>query len=146
MLEKKTQPAVTTGQDALDPRPKSRSATPSDTEVGRRIKVIRWKAGLTQKQVGARIGVSGAQFHRYETGDTRVAASRLLDIAKALDVPVTDLVGIAQPREAPPHAADAAGSDELVELVEMFSSIEDHRRRVALVSFARSLAAAPEAA
>jgi transcriptional regulator with XRE-family HTH domain len=123
-----------------------RSATPSDIMVGRRIKVLRRRNGLTQKEVAARVGVTGAQFHRYEAGITRVAASRLMDIATALGVRAVDLVRDELPREAPQVPAGPTASNDLVELVEMFSSIADQRRRCALVTFARSLATRSSAA
>lgn len=119
-----------------------RSATSSDCLVGRRIKDLRRKNGLTQKQVAARVGVTGAQFHRYEVGTTRVAASRLMDIATALGVRPADLMHEGVPQGAPPPLADLPTSNDLVELVEMFSLISDRRRRGAVVTFARSLATA----
>ncbi|WP_165585395.1 helix-turn-helix domain-containing protein [Roseococcus sp. SYP-B2431] len=118
-----------------------RSATSSDGMVGRRIKALRLRNGLTQKQVAARVGVTGAQFHRYEVGTTRVAASRLLDIATVLGVRAEALMNDDAPREATRHQPGPAASNDLLELVEMFSSIADQRRRCALVSFARCLAA-----
>jgi transcriptional regulator with XRE-family HTH domain len=124
-----------------------RSATPSDSMVGRRIKDLRRRNGLTQKQVAARVGVTGAQFHRYEVGTTRVAASRLMDIATALGVRPADLMSEEMPRGALPLPLPASlpTSNDLVELVEMFSSISDRRRRGAVVTFARSLATASPA-
>ena len=118
----------------------SRSATSSDGMVGRRIKALRLRSGLTQKQVAARVGVTGAQFHRYEVGTTRVAASRLMDIAAVLDARAEDLMRDEAPRVLAQPQVSPAASNDLVELMEMYSAIADHRRRCALVSFARSLA------
>ena len=57
--------------------------------VGRRVRHCRWMDGTTQRQLGDRIGVSCRQIQRYESGAARVGASRMWDIAAALDVPVT---------------------------------------------------------
>jgi transcriptional regulator with XRE-family HTH domain len=117
-----------------------RSTTSSDIMVGRRIKALRLRSGQTQKQVAARIGVTGAQFHRYEVGTTRVAASRLMDIATALGVRAADLMRDEMSREAAQVPTGSVAANDLVELVEMFSLIADQRRRCAVVTFARSLA------
>ena len=44
---------------------------------------------MTQQQLGDKIGVSFQQIQKYESGATRIGASRMWDIAEALDVPVT---------------------------------------------------------
>ncbi|TCI00819.1 XRE family transcriptional regulator [Roseococcus sp. SYP-B2431] len=123
--------------------PSSRSPTHDDGKVGRRIKDIRRKLGLTQKQVAGRVGVTGAQFHRYEVGATRVAASRLMAIATVLGVrPEALMSDAALPAERPANVETPA-TDALVELVELFSSLQDDRRRRAVLGFARSVAASP---
>ncbi|MDB5413049.1 MAG: Transcriptional regulator, family [Rubritepida sp.] len=121
----------------------TRSATSADVKVGQKIKKVRLTAGHTQKHLADLVGVTGAQFHRYETGATRIAASRLMKIAAALGVRPEVLVdGISElaappPPPPPPLAVDA---NDLVSLVEVFSLITDPRRRKALISFARNLA------
>jgi transcriptional regulator with XRE-family HTH domain len=120
----------------------SRAPTSADGRVGRRIKEVRSKLGLTQKQVAARVGVTGAQFHRYEMGATRLATSRLIAIATALDIQPEHLMGDGSPGPFTPHSTpEIATSGDLVELVELYSSLTDPRRRAAMVAYARSLAA-----
>ena len=118
-----------------------RSAPSSDALLGRRIKDVRRKLGLTQKQVAASVGITGPQFHRYEVGVTRVATTRLIAIATALGVQPEQLMSEAAPvRVAMQPAANAVVSGDLVELVELFSSLVYRRQRAATVAFARSLA------
>jgi transcriptional regulator with XRE-family HTH domain len=120
----------------------NRSPTSADGNVGRRIKDVRRHQGLTQRQIASRVGVTGAQFHRYEVGTTRVATSRLIAIATVLGVQPERLMSDAAPAVPVAQSApEVATSGDLVELVELFSSMEDQRRRVAMVAFARSLAA-----
>jgi len=57
--------------------------------VGRRVRHCRWMRGMTQQQLGDMVGLKLQQIHRYETGATRINTSRMLNIAAALDVPVT---------------------------------------------------------
>ncbi len=44
--------------------------------------------GITQQQLAEGVGIKFQQIQKYETGMNRVSASRLWDIAEALEVPV----------------------------------------------------------
>jgi len=59
-----------------------------DVHVGQRIRRRRWMLGITQQQLGDAVGIKFQQIQKYETGMNRVSASRLYDIATALEVPV----------------------------------------------------------
>jgi transcriptional regulator with XRE-family HTH domain len=119
----------------------NRSPTSADAGVGSRIKELRRASGRTQKEIADIVGVTGAQFHRYETGATRVAASRLMAIAEALNVRPEVLMGTstAPAGSGGVNLGDAA-PDDLLELVEVFAAISDPRRRAALMAFARVVA------
>merc|ERR1712173_401979 len=67
---------------------KPRMTHPVDVHVGKRIRHRRWLVGMTQQQLAERVGIKFQQIQKYETGANRVSASRLWDIADALDVPV----------------------------------------------------------
>jgi transcriptional regulator with XRE-family HTH domain len=118
----------------------NRSPTSADASVGSRIKELRRAAGRTQKEIADIVGVTGAQFHRYETGATRIATSRLLGIATALGVRPEVLMGTAAPQNEPMLDFIDGATDELIELVQVFSTINDPRRRGALMAFARAVA------
>jgi len=62
---------------------------PVNIHVGRRVRHCRWMQGMTQQQLGDKVGVKFQQIHKYETGANRISASRMWGIAAALDVPVT---------------------------------------------------------
>jgi len=62
---------------------------PVDVHVGKRIRHRRWMIGMTQQQLADRVGIKFQQIQKYETGMNRVSASRLWDIADAMDVPVS---------------------------------------------------------
>jgi transcriptional regulator with XRE-family HTH domain len=116
----------------------------ADLAVGKEIRRHRRNAGLTQKDVAARIGVTGAQFHRYETGTTRITTSRLIAIAEALNMRPDTLLAAASAAEATPLLVPASSSQEVVDLVQMFGSIIDPRHRSALVAVARMMLSAPQ--
>lgn len=59
-----------------------------DVEVGSRIRLQRKVKGMTQQALAAALGITFQQVQKYEKGSNRVGASRLSDIAQALEVPV----------------------------------------------------------
>lgn len=61
---------------------------PVDVHVGKKVRYRRWMVGMTQQQLAEAVGIKFQQIQKYETGMNRVSASRLWDIADALDVPV----------------------------------------------------------
>jgi transcriptional regulator with XRE-family HTH domain len=62
-----------------------------DAEVGRRVRAQRLARGLSQTELGTKIGVSFQQLQKYENGGNRIGAGRLERIAEALKVPVSFL-------------------------------------------------------
>jgi transcriptional regulator with XRE-family HTH domain len=57
-----------------------------DVEVGRRIRMRRVWMDKSQQALGEAIGVTFQQVQKYEKGTNRVGASRLQQIATALEV------------------------------------------------------------
>lgn len=45
--------------------------------------------GLSQEKLGEKLGITFQQIQKYEKGTNRVGASRLQDMASAMDVPVS---------------------------------------------------------
>jgi transcriptional regulator with XRE-family HTH domain len=66
-----------------------RSAGNVDIEMGRRIRLRRVEIGLSQSELGEKLGVSFQQVQNYEKGVNRVGASRLHQITEALGVDMT---------------------------------------------------------
>ncbi len=63
-------------------------AHPVDIYVGRRIRQRRSLLGMTPQQLGDRVGITCQQIQNFETGADRISASRIWDIAAAMEVPV----------------------------------------------------------
>ena len=61
--------------------------------IGERIKEQRIKAGLTQKQLGERIGVSGSAIGQFEKKDSMPNSKTLKKISEALNIPPSYLWG-----------------------------------------------------
>ncbi len=120
---------------------------PVDVHVGKRIRHRRWMVGMTQQQLGEIVGIKFQQIQKYETGMNRVSASRLWDIAAALDVPINFFFeGIEDEAvTAVTVVEDAARGDlladkEALELVRSYYSIPEQQRR-RLFDLARVLSA-----
>lgn len=64
---------------------------PVDAIVGHNIRTFRRERGLSQAELGNLLGVTLQQIQKYETGLNRVSASRLTQIAEALDVALAAL-------------------------------------------------------
>ena len=67
----------------------TRSSGKYDIELGKRIRLRRVEIDISQSGLADKLGVSFQQVQKYEKGVNRVGASRLQQIATALDVPVT---------------------------------------------------------
>lgn len=65
-------------------------------DLGRVIKELRIKRGLTQTQMGERLGVASGNVSRYESGVNAPEFDRLGDLAEILGVTVSDLFAMAQ--------------------------------------------------
>ena len=59
-----------------------------DAHVGKRVRERRNALGMSQEKLGNALGISFQQIQQYEVGTDRVMASRLWDIAEALEVDV----------------------------------------------------------
>ena len=59
-----------------------------DICVGQRVRQRRSLLGMTTQQLADGVGVTFRQIQKYETGADRISASRIWDIAAALEVPV----------------------------------------------------------
>ena len=70
-------------------RQKSDSPNPIDVQVGSRVRLRRNMLGLSQEKLGEAIGLTFQQVQKYERGANRVGSSRLFDLARVLDVPVS---------------------------------------------------------
>ena len=64
----------------------------NNTDIGKSIKAWRKDKGLSQAELAALVGVSTSSITKYESGENRIPAEMLLDIASALDRAWFDLV------------------------------------------------------
>lgn len=70
-----------------------RANTPTDKEIGLRIRAIRTDLGISQDDLGKALNVSFQQIQKYEKGVNRISASRLIQISHALETTPHHLLG-----------------------------------------------------
>ncbi len=138
-------------------RSPSGKPNPVDIHVGGRIRLRRTLLGMSQQKLGDAIGLTFQQVQKYERGTNRVGSSRMFELARVLDVPVSyffEEMGAdtaARGRQhAMGHASTAAESDErdpmtkreTLELVRAYYKIIDPKVRKRLFEMTKALGAA----
>jgi transcriptional regulator with XRE-family HTH domain len=104
--------------DSLSPRKghsgRSRFGKPNpvDIHVGGRVRLRRTLLGLSQEKLAGAIGLTFQQVQKYERGANRIGASRLFELSRVLDVPVSFFFDDMAPDLASRHAIHAAGMSE----------------------------------
>ncbi len=68
---------------------KESKPSPIDVHVGTRIRLRRTLLGMSQERLGEALGLTFQQVQKYERGVNRVGASRLFDLSRVLDVPIS---------------------------------------------------------
>ena len=58
-----------------------------DIRAGKRLRVRRSLLGLSQAHLAEQVGLSFQQIQKYERGDNRMSAGRLVQFGKVLEVP-----------------------------------------------------------
>jgi transcriptional regulator with XRE-family HTH domain len=107
---------------------------PVDVHVGKRVRHRRWLIGMTQQQLAEQVGIKFQQIQKYETGANRVSASRLWDIAEALEVPVSFFFeGLEENEKTEGKKSmvpdDLMGHKEAMDLVRSYYAIPENQRR-----------------
>jgi transcriptional regulator with XRE-family HTH domain len=116
-----------------------------DTEVGRRVRTQRLTKGMSQTELGTKIGVTFQQVQKYENGGNRIGAGRLERIAEALKVPVSFFFPEDSAASlAPAHQLDSPfallSTAGAIHLVRAYARIQDGPARHALIEVAEYLA------
>ena len=62
--------------------------------LGERVRMIRKRKGITQTELAAAMHVAQSHMSKIEGNVNMPKAETILKIAKALDVPVSELIGV----------------------------------------------------
>ncbi len=117
---------------------------PVDLHIGQRVRHRRWLLGMTQQQLALAVGIRFQQIQKYESGANRISASRLWDLARALDMPVSFFFEGLTPvkdGEVVEHAGDGVMQNkETMDLIRAYYGLEEGPRR-RLLDLAKALSA-----
>jgi transcriptional regulator with XRE-family HTH domain len=113
-----------------------RTPRPVDVLVGQNIRICRLQQGLSQTDLGERIGLTFQQIQKYEKGTNRVGASRVTQIADALGVPLSNLFD-GRPTSARADHDLLPGAllaePHSLRLAQAFDRIPDKKRQIAVL-------------
>ena len=106
-----------------------------DRHIGLRIREERIKRGFSQAELGALIGVTYQQLHKYESGTNRTSASRLFQISNILGIDISELV----PTTDIASSSSSVGRQDL-DLARNFARITKETHRQSICDLVRILA------
>jgi transcriptional regulator with XRE-family HTH domain len=122
-----------------------RAANAVDRRIGQRVRSRRMEVSMSQERLAELLGVTFQQVQKYEKGINRIAASRLFDIAAALEVPISRFFegltarnGVAEDRQE--YVADILATPEGAQLATLFGTIRNPKVRRRVVDLVRALA------
>lgn len=116
-----------------------------DIHVGGRVRLRRSALGLSQDQLGAAIGLSFQQVQKYERGANRIGASRLYEMSKVLQTPISFFFeelgdyGLAEEGNSS-YKTDPVMKRETLELMRAYHQILDPKQRKKIVKLVQALA------
>ena len=135
--------------------------SPIDVYVGSRIRLRRTQVGASLEALGDALGLTYQQVQKYERGANRVGASRLFDLSRVLDVPISfffenmpegmdstpasgprgRMYGFAEAQEPFSHGVDDnLTKRETLNLIRAYYRIADPAIRKQMVDLMKSLA------
>ena len=135
----------------------SGAPNPVDVHVGSRVKLRRTLLGMSQEMLGEAIGITFQQVQKYERGANRIGSSRLYDLARVLDVPITyffDAIPSSAQAQSPLNvikgtmiemaegstaSPDPMAKRETLDLVRAYYSIPDPQIRRRVYELAKAL-------
>lgn len=126
---------------------------PVDVYVGSRLRLCRTLKGMSQQKLAQHLRLTFQQVQKYERGANRIGASRLFEMSRILDVPVSfffDGAPVENPTETeagdvdensiPAEDAKKLFRREILEFVRAYDQIPEPAVRLRLYRLARSLA------
>ncbi len=121
-----------------------------DQHIGQRVQLRRAMMGLSQKDLAQICGVTFQQIQKYETAGNRISASRLFDLSRALDTPVSfffsglpgnlpEETRNGRPRVSESNADDPLSKNESLELIRQYWKLSNDNQRALVMKMLRAL-------
>lgn len=116
-------------------------ATEMDAFVGKRLRTARKLAKVTQQQLAAVLGVSFQAIQKYENGSNRITAPKLFKAAEFLGA---DIRFFTAPEDGAPQPDRLSLSDDEIELLRYYRSLNNARTRRLLRKLLQAITAADD--
>jgi transcriptional regulator with XRE-family HTH domain len=126
---------------------------PIDKHAGARLRMRRMMVGMSQEKLAGALGITFQQIQKYEKGANRIAASRLQQIARILQVSPSFFFDEGSAAETPQagfaeadtgaYVVDFLSTAEGLQLNRAFAMIRDPKVRRRIVDLVVSLAEDP---
>ncbi|MGE5548481.1 MAG: helix-turn-helix domain-containing protein [Solirubrobacterales bacterium] len=116
---------------------------PVDLHVGEKLRLMRTLRGYSQTELATRVGLTFQQVQKYESGANRISASRLWEIAEALDTPIGlfyDGLRAGAAPAAPTGLGESAMGRGNLQLIRYFEGIPDDTVREGVFELVKRLA------
>jgi transcriptional regulator with XRE-family HTH domain len=132
-------------QDSVD---QERVRNPIDVHVGLQVRLRRKELKISQERLADALGLTFQQVQKYERGANRISASKLYEIARALQVPIGWFFeGLSDPTLAAapgyngetPFAHSFLTTQEGVDLANLFPRVTQRRVRRRIVELVRAM-------
>ncbi len=135
-------------------QPSRKGPHPIDVHVGSRVRLRRNLLGISQTKLAGAVGVIYQQIQKYEKGTNRISASRLFNLSRVLDVPISFFFEDLSPAaggggrrrarglcEAPAAAIDfdVLNKRETGELIRAYYRVKDPRVRKRVLGLIKAL-------
>jgi transcriptional regulator with XRE-family HTH domain len=125
-----------------------KTGKPVDAYVGARVRMRRMMLKMSQTKLANGLGLTFQQVQKYEKGVNRIGASRLLQIASILQVPVEFFfegapTASGQPRgkgDAPDYMSDFFATKDGLALSKAFARIKQPQLRRRVVHLVEEIA------
>jgi len=127
----------------------TKAPDPMDIALGAAVRIRRRSLGISQEALAEQCGVSFQQIQKYENGANRISFSRLVQIARALQCRVVDLMDVLDSPDGSNHTElDILTRMRTPGALELLSAFErlSPETRTSLLSLMRTLAAESKAA
>jgi transcriptional regulator with XRE-family HTH domain len=124
------------------PRNSNKSTTKADKLVGQVIRAQRRSKGLTQAELGAKLGVTFQQIQKYEYGTSRVSSGRLFEIAGFFKVPMKVFFEAQKPSRSELASPFEQLDDSMsLQMLLQFTKIRDKDTRRAVLALVERMVA-----
>lgn len=110
-----------------------------DVEIGQRIRLRRLESKMSQTELAEKVGVTFQQIQKYEGGQNRPGTDRLIQISKALAVPLSFFIEVLDQRR---KVEDLLFIDPVwgVRLMRAYARIKNRQIRKQIVFFVEDIA------